>query len=195
MNRLQSLILMALVVCTGCQAPPAQETNDAAETNDTMQTGDAAQIEDPFAFCATTQDSEIVSADRTGGAFPEVVIEAMLEHGILSDEMPPEIRQNSAWRCMDGSVWACTVGANIPCTEKADTSRTPSEGMTNFCQSNPDAEEIPAVAAGRTTVYSWGCEGGEPQIQEQTIAVDAQGYPAEYWSRVDKAAEYAAAAE
>jgi len=125
-----------------------------------------------------------VSADRTGGAFPEVVIDAMLEQGILSEAMPPEMRQNSDWRCMDGCVWTCTAGANIPCSEKADTSRTPNEGMANFCASEPDAESIPAVAAGRATVYSWRCEGGEPQIVEQTIEVDAQGYPAAYWSRV-----------
>jgi hypothetical protein len=71
------------------------------------------------------------------------------------------------WRCMDGQVYACTVGANLPCQERADVSRKPTQGMTNFCQENPHAEVVPAFVTGRATVYEWQCTNGVPAVVRQ----------------------------
>jgi hypothetical protein len=73
------------------------------------------------------------------------------------------------------------VGANLPCGEKADTSKTPNTGIVDYCKANPAAEFVPAVAAGRATVYEWRCKNGAPEIAKQIFQPDAQGFIAEIW--------------
>jgi hypothetical protein len=46
---------------------------------------------------------------------------------------------------------------------------------------NPDVDFIPAVVTGRTTVYEWACEDGEPVIVDQYTEVDSQGYLQFVW--------------
>jgi LPXTG-motif cell wall-anchored protein len=113
------------------------------------------------------------------------VIQALREAiGVAPDAPADLFIEATSWRCMDGKVYACNVGANIPCWEKADTSQTPSDAMTDFCATNPDADVIPAAVTGRTTVYTWRCSGGTPEIAEQFTEVDAAGYPATYWYEI-----------
>lgn len=85
---------------------------------------------------------------------------------------------------MDGEVYACNVGANLPCTEKADTSKKPNEGMINYCKENSNAEFIPAYASGRSTVYEWKCEGTKPEIVKQVIDADSAGYQKNIWYEI-----------
>jgi hypothetical protein len=61
----------------------------------------------------------------------------MIQQGLVTADVPPEIQQNAVWRCMDGKVWVCHFGANIPCQEKADTSQTPTAEMDEFCRATP----------------------------------------------------------
>ncbi len=87
---------------------------------------------------------------------------------------------------MDGVVHACTVGANLPCTAKADTSRSPSPAMDEFCQANPGADVVPAAVTGRETVYAWACEGEEAVAGRQVFEVDASGFIADIWYRIER---------
>jgi hypothetical protein len=137
-------------------------------------------IQDPFTFCATTGDSEVMPDARTGGAFPESLAAAMADQGLIARDAPPPVRRANRWRCMGGSVWVCPLGANLPCGEKADPSREPSEGMIAYCRDNPGAG-LPAYVTGRATIYSWECADAKPGVVRQLFTPDDAGYLAEFW--------------
>ena len=98
----------------------------------------------------------------------------------MGDDAPLE--GGTEWRCMNGEVYACYIGANIPCESKADLNEEPTEPMDTYCAENPDAEEIPTLVVGRTTVFAWGCSGSSAERQEQIEEVDEAGYIKRYWS-------------
>ena len=85
---------------------------------------------------------------------------------------------------MDSAVYACNVGANIPCSTKADTSKTPTQAINDFCKANASADMIPAAVTGRATVYEWRCTSGAPAVVKQVLTPDARGYAAEFWYQV-----------
>jgi hypothetical protein len=108
----------------------------------------------------------------------------MIKQGIVSAEAPLEFQQSATWRCMDNRVWVCHFGANLPCLEKANTSKTPTPEMKDFCTTNPAAESIPAAVTGRATVYEWKCNRGEPEVAKQIFTVDPRGYLADFWQEL-----------
>ncbi len=98
--------------------------------------------------------------------------------------MPPaEVAAQSVIRCDNGVVLACMVGANLNCG-KADV-RTTSAGGDAWCVEHPNASFIPMFATGHATVYAWRCDGTRAVPERQAQAVDAQGYAAGNWRRVD----------
>lgn len=140
---------------------------------------------DPFAYCAAVGTIDEPDARYTGPAVPLTVAEGLREAMELPESAPLEpLLQGSFWRCMEGQVYACAIGANIPCMEKADVSRTPSEEMMEFCRANPGAEYIPAVVTGRATVYEWRCEGNEPVVERQFTEPDARGFLSNFWYQI-----------
>jgi putative hemolysin len=82
---------------------------------------------------------------------------------------------------MDSQVYACNFGANLPCDSKANTDKTPSQAMGDYCKANPDSEFIPMSVTGHTTIYSWHCVKDAAELLEQIAEVDAAGYLAEIW--------------
>ena len=66
----------------------------------------------------------------------------------------------------------------------ADLSTEPTDAMNQYCQDNPDADGLPAVATGRATVYSWSCDGETAVAGEQIFTADEQGYLAEFWTEL-----------
>ncbi|WP_020396253.1 hypothetical protein [Thiolinea disciformis] len=134
---------------------------------------------DPFAYCQTAGTID----KPTSGALPEKLIQAMVKANMISADLP-QLKEPGfvQWRCMDSQVYACVVGANIPCEAKADISKEPNDGMIEFCKTDANAENIPAAATGRTTVYTWSCKDGKPVIGAQVTQVDSQGYPADFWT-------------
>jgi hypothetical protein len=136
---------------------------------------------DPFAYCAAVGTVDAPDARYTGEAVPAAVVEALVRQGVVAADAPPEFQANAVWRCMDGQVWACHFGANLPCQERADTSQTPTAEMEGFCQSNPNADVIPATVTGRATVYEWQCSEGQPAVVRQVFSSDAQGFLADFW--------------
>jgi len=144
-----------------------------------------ATYSDPFSYCKAVVTIESPDSRYVGPQVPDVIAEGLKKaFGAPADAPPDVFLRGTYWRCMDGRVYACNVGANLPCTEKADTSKEPNEGMINFCKSNPDSEIIPAYAAGRSTVYEWSCKGTEPQTGKEVTKVDAEGYISNIWYEI-----------
>jgi hypothetical protein len=113
---------------------------------------------------------------------PDVIVKGVMKASGASADAPLELfAKNSFWRCMDGKVYACTVGANLPCTSKADTSRTPTADEKDFCTANPNADVVPAVVTGRETVYEWHCKDGAPEVVRQVFTPDARGFISDFW--------------
>jgi hypothetical protein len=155
-----------------CGAPAAQNTPTPQPP---------ASYSDPFAYCAAVGTVDEPDARYTGEEMPDVILQAMVDQGIVSADAPLEFRKNAVWRCMDGQVWACHFGANLPCQERADTSQEPTAEMEDFCAANTQAEVIPAVVTGRATVYEWRCTDGKPAVVRQVFTPDAQGFIGDFW--------------
>jgi hypothetical protein len=132
----------------------SQRVNITPAVSPAPGSGPQAQFGDPFAYCAVHGRIDAPDSRYTGPKVPEVVAQGLKKaFGAPADAPLGPFLRNTFWRCMDGQVYACTVGANLPCQERADVSRQPTPGMTDFCKNNPHAEGIPAVATGRATVY------------------------------------------
>jgi len=82
---------------------------------------------------------------------------------------------------MDGKVYACNFGANIPCDSKADTNKTPTQAMLDYCKENPNVDFIPMYVTGHAVIYNWHCVKNTPEVIEQIGTVDAAGYQSVNW--------------
>ncbi|HTP03127.1 MAG TPA: hypothetical protein VMJ64_17250 [Anaerolineales bacterium] len=170
---LASLFAMQARACTSRTGPAAT----------------AASFSDPRAYCAAVRTIDKPDARYTGNAVPDAVINGFERAaGLESTTEPMEmLRKTTIWRCMNGKVYACNFGANLPCDSKANTSRSPTQPMTDYCKANPGSDFIPMSVTGHDTVYSWHCATDMPEILEQTSQVDAAGYLAQIWYAVTPA--------
>jgi hypothetical protein len=171
MNRSKLLECLAvaviLVSLSGCGATPTPAT-----------------YTDPFAYCKAVGTIDTPGADYTGPKVPESVAKGLQQAMNAPDTPLNVLESGSFWRCVDGSVYACFVGANLPCEEKANTDRTPTQEEKDYCQQNPTSDFIPAAVTGHNTVYEWRCTNGAPEIVKQVFQVDAQGYIADFWYKI-----------
>jgi hypothetical protein len=173
------LTLAGLMACAP-QAVPQRSITSAASP--TPRPGQPATFSDPFAYCAALGTIDAPDSRYTGPKVPEAVAQGLKKaFGAPADAPLEPFLHDTFWRCMNGQVYACTVGANLPCQERADVNRTPTQGMTTFCQNNPHAEVIPAFVTGRATVYAWKCTGGVPEVVQQFAQPDAQGFLSNIW--------------
>lgn len=146
---------------------------------------DETTYKDPFAYCEAVGTIDSPDSRYVGPKMPEAIVVGLKKAFGAPEGAPPDVfERGTYWRCMDGKVYACNVGANLPCTEKADTSRVPNQGMKEWCKSNPDSDFIPAYASGRSTVYEWKCAGGEPTIVKEINKPDAAGYISGIWYEI-----------
>lgn len=147
----------------------------------------AASYQDPFAYCAAVGTIDAPDARYTGEKVPPSIARGLQKaFDVPATESIEPFVHNSFWRCMDGKVYACSVGANLPCQAKADTSKTPTGGITEFCRSNPGSDFIPMVATGRETVYEWRCDGTTPAIVREMTKPDARGFVADVWYHIER---------
>lgn len=167
-----AISLLMLLFTGACSARPRDVQS---------QPGTPITYDDPFQYCAAVGTSDAPDVRYTGPSLPASIVKGMIEQGIITADMPAEFQKHAVWRCMDSRVWVCHFGANIPCQEKADTSRTPTAEMENFCQANHDAIGIPAAVTGRATVYEWKCNSSKAEATRQLTQVDPQGYLAIFW--------------
>jgi hypothetical protein len=126
-------------------------------------------------------------ARYTGAKVPDAIIEGFKQAaGLQASTEPSDIfKQATTWRCMDGKVYACNFGANLPCDSKADTNSVPTQPMAEYCTANPGSDFIPMSVTGHATIYSWRCVQDKPQVNEQIAKVDARGYLAQIWYRLE----------
>lgn len=165
---------------TSCTAKEPATTGEPAAGQATTK------YTDPFAYCRSVIAVDAPDARYTGEKIPVTIVKRLQQAMALSDDMPLDlIAQGSSWRCMDGQVYACNSGANIPCQGKADVSRTPNAGSTNWCREHPNAGDIPAAATGRETVFAWRCRGATPEVVKQTLTPDARGFVKEFWHALE----------
>lgn len=85
-------------------------------------------------------------------------------------------------RCVGRKPMGCIVGANLNCG-KADLRRT-SFGAAAWCRSHPGAADIPMVATGHDTIYTWSCKGPHAVPGKAIVKVDRQGYVADNWKEL-----------
>jgi hypothetical protein len=186
MNPERSLRWMISFVCValllaGCVLPQTP----TATTEPPSSRASQGQFSDPFAYCAAVGTVDAPDTRYAGPEVPEAIVLGLRQALDTPDDAPMDwFVAGTVWRCMDGGVWACFIGANLPCTAKADTSRTPTPGMVDFCQENPNSDFIPAAATGRETVYEWRCTDGDPEIVKELVEPDAQGFMSNIWYEI-----------
>ena len=83
------------------------------------------------------------------------------------------VRRGAFVRCAKGKLLACAVGANLNCG-KANMRRS-LPGASEFCRTNPDADNIPMAATGHDTIYAWRCVGRRAVATKAVVAVDPRG--------------------
>ncbi len=180
------IVAVALVSCTptGTAQPQSPVPSPTAVTPATTS---AATFTDPFAYCAAVGTIDSPDDRYTGPKMPDELAEALRKASGGSDDAPLDMfKEGGYWRCMDGKVYACTVGANLPCADKANTDRTPTDAENEFCQENPDADVIPAAVTGHETIYDWSCKGKTPEAGQQVFHTDARGFITEIWYEISK---------
>lgn len=96
---------------------------------------------------------------------------------------PAEAARQTVIRCDHGEVLACMSGANLNCGQ-ADTRRV-SRGGDTWCHDHPNAAFIPMFATGHATIYTWRCDGTRAVPERQAQAVDARGFVAAFWRRIN----------
>jgi hypothetical protein len=174
------LILLTLIVIS-CKGETNKSDKEWSKTN----TEKEETYTNPFDYCKAIGTIGLPDSRYVGTKVPEMIARGLQKaFGIAPDTPLDVFGRGTYWRCMDGKVYACNVGANLPCEEKADTSRKPSDGIINFCNSNPDAEVIPAYVIGRAAVYEWRCRGTEPIIVRQTAQPNSAGYISNIWYKI-----------
>ncbi len=160
----------------GASVPPTAEPLPTTE----------AVFTDPFAYCAAVGTIDHPDEGYTGEAVPVAVIDGFKKAAGLEDTTEPLdlLQQTTTWRCMDGQVYACNVGANLPCDAKANTDKTPTAEMNDFCAANQNMDYIPMAVTGHETVYNWRCNGASAEVVDQFAQVDPRGYVADIWYAV-----------
>jgi len=178
------LIVVALSACA-----PAAKAAPVTPTPPPAATATAEAFSDPFAYCAAVGTTDKPDARYTGPKTSDTIFKGYLKAAGLdvNGNYPDAFKQMTIWRCMNGQVYACNFGANLPCDSKANTDKTPTQAMADFCKQNPDSDFIPMVVTGHDTIYSWHCAKGAPEVLEQIDQVDAAGYLTRIWYPIQAA--------
>jgi hypothetical protein len=188
------LLALFLVGLSGCAqapltatlapSPAARSATSISSPNppaNTLAPTQAGSFTDPFAYCAAVGTIDTPDSRYTGPHMPDALVQGLRKASGASADAPDEWFTNgSYWRCMDNQVYACTVGANLPCADKANTGKTPTQAEKDFCQANPTAV-IPAAVTGNESIYAWTCKQDKPEIDQQVFHVDSQGFIVEIW--------------
>ena len=162
-----------------------EQLQSLREARDFFLSESASPFADPFNYCAAVGTIDAPDVRYVGPEAPDAIVEGLKKELEMSDDAPAEwFVAGTVWRCMGGKVLACFVGTNLPCTAKADTSRTPTPAMVDFCEANPTSDFIPAVVTGRETVYEWRCTDGVPEIVKELFKPDAQGFLSDFWYEI-----------
>ena len=90
--------------------------------------------------------------------------------------------KTTIWRCMNSQVYACNFGANLPCESKANTDKTPTPAMEDYCKANQDSDFIPMSVTGHDTHLQLALRQKFPRgIWTRSIKWMPAGYLASIW--------------
>jgi hypothetical protein len=183
-------LLLALVVAAGalsaCSGGGAGEPRVVAPGPEPVPESRLDSLPEPWAYCRAEGTVDAPDPARLDPEASAALLGRVREAFDVSELVSEDLMAAwTIWRCMDGQVWACAVGANLPCSERADTERSPSEPIEQFCRDQPNAESVPAVVTGRATVYSWRCVDGRGEAVSQWTTPDARGFHSEIWQQID----------
>jgi hypothetical protein len=173
--------MLTSLIQISCKGEKRDDNSHVSKSGSEEETA----FKDPFAYCKAVDTIDSPDSRYVGPKLPEAIVLGLRKaFGAPADAPSDVFERGTYWRCMDGKVYACNVGANLPCTEKADRSREPNQGMKDWCKSNPGSEFIHAYASGRSTVYEWRCTGGEPTLVKEINKPDAAGYISNIWYEI-----------
>jgi hypothetical protein len=176
------LLVITAIVVSACSSR-ANSTGVPTQTPGVTLQSAQETFNDPFAYCAAVGTIDTPDARYSGPQISDDIINGFkVAAGLETSTEPMEmLRKTTVWRCMDNQVYACNFGANLPCSSKANTDKTPSPAMAEFCKANPDSTFIPMSVTGHDTIYSWDCVKDTPELLNQIENVDAAGYIAGIW--------------
>jgi hypothetical protein len=177
-------MLFALIIA-GC-SPKIGAVAPAPSDMPTAKPSAGGSFADPFAYCAAVGTVDKPDARYAGAPIPDEIINGFKKAAGWADSSEPldMFRKSTIWRCMQSKVYACNFGANLPCDSKANTDKTPSQALEDYCGANPNSEGIPMSVTGHDTIFSWHCVADKPEILGQIGEVDAAGYLAQIWYEV-----------
>lgn len=180
---LPGILVLVLSACSAPVGKAADGQTSPASTN----TPKAESYSDPFAYCAAVGTVDTPDGRYSGEQVPEAVINGFKKAAGLEASTEPMdmFKKTTIWRCMENRVYACNFGANLPCSSKANTDKTPSQAMTDYCAANPDSDIIPMSVTGHSTIYSWHCVKDAPELLDQVENVDAAGYLEQIWYAIE----------
>lgn len=176
------VFLTLLVSCNSSNAPTAP--TGIPDASAPSQTSTTAAYRNPYAYCAAVGQVDAPDARYTGPVMSDALFKDYLIAAGLNPatDYPDTFKQMTIWRCMDSKVYACNFGANIPCSSKADTNKTPTQAMNEYCVQNPGSTFIPMSITGHSTIYNWHCNKTTAEALDPFTTVDAAGYQTSFWT-------------
>lgn len=198
MRSIHVLLVLFLYLLTACGTPHSTDQvalatiapttpgrADAVEhaatvTLETASTQPADRFTDPFAYCTAVTTIDAPDDRFIGAPVPTEIVQEL--HHVTGGQGPaPDwLPKTVQWRCMNGKVYACTIGANLPCSDKANTSQTPTDALKEFCTQHPERAGVEET----NSIYVWTCTGGTPKIERQWTEADAAGFLAKIWYEI-----------
>jgi hypothetical protein len=185
---LMALITLVVVACsTATNVSIAEREASIPSTTTSTEAPTLETFSDPFTYCAAVGQVDAPDARYIGQLMTDAFFKDYLKAAGLDPNMhyPNAFKKMTIWRCMNDKVYACNFGANIPCDSKADTNKTPTQAMIDYCRQFPDSIFIPMSVTGHAVIYGWHCDKGTPEILEQLDTVDAAGYQSKNWQLVE----------
>jgi hypothetical protein len=186
---LMTLLSPLLAACSTATSGISTQSSTSFPPATSVSTDAASQetFSDPFAYCAAVGQIDAPDARYTGPLMTDALFQDyLISAGLDPDgDYPDVFKQMTIWRCMNKKVYACNFGANIPCDSKANTDRTSTQAMIDYCKEFPDDDFIPMSVTGHAVIYSWHCVGDTPEILDQIDTVDAAGYQSNFWQLVE----------
>lgn len=170
-----TVLLTALVLLVSACAPTETAVVNTQTSPETYT--------DPFTYCAVVGTIDQPDARYTGSKVSDVIVQGFIKASGSSPDAASSdaFKEMTIWRCMDKKVYVCNFGANLPCDSKADTDKTPTQEMNDFCKENNDADFIPMAVTGHSTIYSWHCVKGAAELLDQIAEPDAAGFLKHIW--------------
>ena len=176
--KIHNLLLLLAIPAVLFSTVKSAEAGDAGAAS-------GKTYDNPYAYCKAMGTIDSPGKEYTGPATPESIAKALKKEWGSPDSAPLDaFIRGTYWRCMDGKVYACNVGANLPCDEKADVSKEPTQAMKDYCNESPGSDFIPMYVTGHSTIYDWKCDGKTPVAGKQFAEVDKQGYQKGIWYEI-----------